>query len=289
MKKIISASRRTDIPAFYLQWFMDAVKKRELNVRNPFYPAQMRPVNLTPDSVEWIVFWSRNYGSFLKYKKFFASYRLFFHFTILTRHPLLEPYGISPEKACRQAERLAGEYGADRIVWRYDPLVFWQYEHSIQTNFDLKHFEELCCKLGRIGIYRCYFSVVTPYKKFLQRWKQRAPGMTILEPDHPRVKQTICRMRSVAAAYRLQLFSCCNDTLVGNGIKKGRCIDGRLLNAIGDGTKVSVAKAPTRTDCGCTKSVDIGDYLLQPCAFGCIYCYANPLREGREGKRKNNP
>ncbi|MFC2088130.1 DUF1848 family protein, partial [Calditrichota bacterium] len=65
MKTIISASRRTDIPAFYLNWFMNAIKEKIIRVQNPFYKKNYISVDLSPSAVEWIVFWSRNYEKLL--------------------------------------------------------------------------------------------------------------------------------------------------------------------------------------------------------------------------------
>ena len=83
MKNVISASRRTDIPAYYINWFMEKVREGEVIVQNPFYKKKYSRIDLRPDSVEWIVFWSRNYAKLLKYRSIFEQYRLFFHFTIL--------------------------------------------------------------------------------------------------------------------------------------------------------------------------------------------------------------
>lgn len=84
-------------------------------------------------------------------------------------------------------------------------------------------------------------------------------------------------MKEVAAKNKIQLYSCCNDNLLDEDIVKGSCISGQLLNELSGKKSVSEAKNPSREDCGCTKSVDIGNYDQQPCYFGCIYCYANPV------------
>ncbi|HHJ52213.1 MAG TPA: DUF1848 family protein, partial [Caldithrix abyssi] len=86
------------------------------------------------------------------------------------------------------------------------------------------------------------------------------------------------QMARTAARYGLNLYSCCNDRLLeAEGVRKGHCIDGGLLNRLRPEIRVGQAKAPTRRDCGCTASIDIGSYAQQPCPYGCIYCYANPL------------
>lgn len=277
MKTIISASRRTDIPAFYLRQFMEDIRRGETEVGNPFYPAQKRRVNLSPDAVAWIVFWSRNYSKFLRMHDFFAAYNLFFHFTILPQSKL-EKAAIPIHLALKQLERLTALYGPERIIWRYDPLVFWQENGELHTNYNQAQFTLLCKEAGAMGIRRCYTSFAHTYAKFIKRFSQRFPGE---RPENLQLAdqlKIIARMQEIASGFGLALYSCCNDSLLQiQGINKGHCIDGHLLNRLVPAERVSHAKTPTREDCGCTKSVDIGDYRRQPCPFGCIYCYANPL------------
>lgn len=278
MKTVISASRRTDIPAYYLKWLISHCKEGKITVRNPLYKQNVRTVDLRPEAVEWIVFWSRNYGPFLNNKSAFSDYNLFFHFTVLSHTRHLEKSHITLNRALDQASRLAGFYGGRRIIWRYDPLVFWQDGNQIKTNFNKQEFTLLCREMSSFGIYSCYFSVATPYRKFEIRFKKAYPFQKILGKDGASIKSTIREMQAIADQHKVHLFSCCNDLLVGNGIQKGRCINGELLNNLGN-RSVTRAAAPSREDCGCTRSVDIGDYDMQPCPTGCIYCYANPLWE----------
>jgi hypothetical protein len=277
LKKVISASRRTDIPAFYLPWMMNGFRAGFIDVPNPMYPKNSTRVDTSPQAVEWIVFWSRNYGVYLKQPEFFADYRQFFHFTILTHHPLLEKHHLAEVKALRQVEELARLHGAEKITWRYDPLVFWREGDSLQTNFDPVGFEWLAREIGRIGIQRCYFSIATDYAKFTRRFQRAWRGLELLAKLPAEAQRNIQLMQQICRENGLQLSSCCNDALVGDGIARAACISGRLFNQLGGAKTVSEAKAPGRKDCGCSRSVDIGNYEQQPCYFGCIYCYANPV------------
>ena len=179
MKSIISASRRTDIPAFYLRGFMDAIRATEIIVPNPFYTKNIYRVDLRPESVEWIVFWSRNYRNFLQHKDYFKEYNLFFHFTIISHHRYLEKYNIKLPKAIRQVEELVSIYGPERLIWRYDPIVIWQERNKLETNFNIDDFTLLCEEFGAYGISRCYFSFVAPYKKFIKRFRDNYPKLKI--------------------------------------------------------------------------------------------------------------
>jgi len=276
MKTIISASRRTDIPAFYLSWFMDAIKVGQIEVANPFYPAQKRVIDLRPRSVGWIVFWSRNYAPFLRHHTFFDDYALFFHFTILPPS-MLEKVNVQPTQALKQLQTLTRLYGPERIIWRYDPLVYWTEGGKMRTNHIPDNFAFLCREIGAMGITRCYTSFAHPYAKFIQRFKKKFPSARLIDLPDPQKFSVIGEMATIAAENGLTLYSCCNDRLLEvEGVKKGHCIDGRLLNELRPDINVSQAKAPTRKDCGCTKSIDVGSHVHQPCPYGCIYCYANP-------------
>ncbi len=276
MKTIISASRRTDIPAFYLNWFKDAIRAGFVEVANPLYPKQIRTIDLSPQSVGWIVFWSRNYAHFLKAPAFFSEYQLFFHFTILPQSKL-EKAAIPLKSALGQIERLSALYGPERIIWRYDPLVFWKEAGAVKTNYDQEQFAYLCSAMAANGVRRCYTSFAFPYRKFTRRFKSAFPKDQLIQPESALQKQIIEEMLALASRYKISLYSCSNDRLLQiPGIQKGHCIDSTLLQRLEPGIKISQAKAPTRSDCGCSKSIDIGNYIKQPCPFGCIYCYANP-------------
>jgi len=279
MKTIISASRRTDIPAFYLSWFMQAIRDREVTVHNPIYRNLTTRVNLHPDKVAWIVFWSRNYAYFLKNRSVFSDYELYFHFTIVSHHPVLEKHSLQQRKTIKQMESLVKYYGPDRITWRYDPIVIWRDTDQIHCNYNSDNFKFLCEQFSGLGMRRCYFSIVTTYLKFRQRFKKKYPGSNLVSWQDEGMEHILKDMQDTAANNDIDLFSCCKDALIGNNVYKGRCISGHNLNQLNNNARVSEAKQPTREDCGCTRSIDIGDYIMQPCHYGCIYCYANPVWE----------
>ena len=277
MKNVISASRRTDIPAYYLKWFIDAISRGYVDVTNPFYRKNVYRVLLDSEHVEWIVLWSRDYSPFLKQREYFSDYNLFFHFTILPGS-ILEKNPVPVNDSVYQAEKLAHFYGANHIIWRYDPIAFWLDENrKMQSNHSPKQFEDLCKSLSSIGIFNIYISFVSLYEKYLRRFKKTFREHQIFNPDSDARLNILSQMVDISSHYGMKIHSCCNDHLLANSsVVKGHCIDGYLLNSLNDHEKISVAKSPSRKDCGCTKSIDIGDYFTQPCPTGCIYCYANP-------------
>jgi len=279
MKNVISASRRTDLPAFYLDWFKEKINEGGVFVQNPIYKKKITHVDLNPEKVEWIVFWSRNYSKFLKNRSFFEEYHLFFHFTVISHHPLLEKVKQNSATAVKQMEDLVKHYGSDRVIWRYDPIVCWEDGRKINTNYNENIFKSYCQKFSDLGLKQCYFSYVTNYSKFNNRFKKKYPNLKILPGNNAEISPILEEMQEISAYFGIKLFSCCNDSLLGLNTEKGSCISGPLLNALTGIKVVSEAKTPTRGDCGCTRSIDIGDYIKHPCNFGCIYCYANPVWE----------
>ncbi len=275
MKAVISASRRTDIPAFYLKWFMEQIRRGYIDIPNPFNRKQVKRTGLTPREVAWIVFWSRNYSVFLKNQDFFDNYRLFFHFTINPPNALLEPGLPEPAAAFKQMEELAGRYGAESVVWRYDPIVFYKRNGEVQTNHDIQLFRKYVRTASLMGIQRCYISVVNIYPKIIKRAK-KIPDFEFFAQDEKIKLEVVQDMVDLASLYGVQLYSCSNDNLLRvSGLRKGQCINGRLLNRLGH-EKVSEQQSPSRTDCGCTLSVDVGDYARTRCKYKCLYCYARP-------------
>jgi hypothetical protein len=176
-------------------------------------------------------------------------------------------------------EKLARHFGGENIIWRYDPIVCWEEGGAFQSNFNRDEFERLCQESSAMGLTRCYFSYVTDYLKFRKRIAKKYPGVKMVPADQSHFTNILSDMQIISGENGISLHSCCNDSLIGANISKGHCISGEVLNQLAGRKSVSEAKTPTRTDCGCTRSIDIGDYLKQPCYFGCIYCYANPVWE----------
>ena len=198
MKTVISASRRTDIPAFYLNWFIEKINQGYIEVQNPRYKKQVKRVDLNPDQVGWIVFWSRNYKQFLKNKDYFDAYNLFFHFTILTGHVLLEKHQLAQKDALAQLTQLVHQYGPASVIWRYDPIVVLSAGDSFETNFDKKNFRLLCMAFSAMGGTRCYFSFVTDYQKFKRRLAAKYPHLNLIRKTHRRYQDILSEMRAIS-------------------------------------------------------------------------------------------
>ncbi|MFW5735683.1 MAG: DUF1848 family protein, partial [Oceanidesulfovibrio sp.] len=123
---IVSASRRTDIPAFYAQWFINRLRAGWCEVANPFNSRQISRVDLTPPALDCLVFWTRHPRPLFHYLREMEDMGLAYYFLYtLTAYPrVLDARGPGLEAAVRGFRELADRIGPHRVRWRYDPIVF---------------------------------------------------------------------------------------------------------------------------------------------------------------------
>ncbi len=265
---IISASRRTDIPAFYMPWFMNRLRAGHVRYRNPF-GGQPFSVSLKPDDVHSIVFWSKFYGPLLRHLDEVAGrgYRFYFHYTITGAPRLLEPHVPDWERAASVFRELASRTSPRHVQWRFDPIVF---TGDLGVDYYVGRFREIASALAG-ATRRCYFSFAVFYGKVERQFRQA--GIPYHEPDPEQKRRLVAAMAEIADEHGITLYSCCEDALVGGGVQKAHCVDGDLLLELFPDRPMSSEPRPTRKQCGCTASRDIGAY--DTCPYGCVYCYAN--------------
>ena len=285
---IISASRRTDVPAFYSDWFMKRVEAGHCLVPNPFNPAQVTKVSLKPEDVDVIVFWTRNASPLVPCLTDLdcKGYRYTFLYTVMDNPRPIDPRCPSLREAVAVFKDLSDRIGPERVIWRYDPLVF---SNATPPDFHMKTYESIAKQLQGYTS-RSIMSVVRVYRKARQR-------LTALREK--RVDLTECEgevfaelMRFMACAGRdngMALSSCAQDRdLTAYGILPGQCIDDHLIEEV-FGLEVNHMKDPSqRKACGCVISKDIGMY--DTCLYGCAYCYATTsFDKAKENYLKHDP
>jgi hypothetical protein len=264
---IISASRRSDIPAFHGEWFMECLRAGEVFVKNPVNRTKVSRIDLSPGAVECFVFWTKNPAPFLPFLDELdgRGYPYYFQFTLTPYGRDLEPNlpekGALLETFCRLSERL----GRDRVVWRYDPIV-------LKARYDLlyhaEQFEKFCRVLGE-KTEKCVISFVDSYG-FL---KKDFEELGIRELTEGEIAALAGTLGPLAQHYGLALASCCEKAdLERYGIGKNKCIDEELINRV-FGLNLAYKKdGGQREHCRCCASRDIGSY--NSCLHGCRYCYA---------------
>jgi hypothetical protein len=268
MRDIISASRRTDIPAFYLDRLLTWIAAGRATVANPFSGA-VSTVDLSPDAVHTIVLWSKQFGKFLERDSAFRPYRLYFLFT-LNDMPALEPALPPVFERIGQMRELSARYGPERIAWRFDPIVF----RADGPVTGLDRFSDLAGRVAENGVRRLIISFMDFYRKVENR--NRSFGLGLIDPPPEEKRGHAAALAELAIQHGFSVESCCED-LDLPGIRRAACIDGGLLAALA-GEPARLSKDPgQRKTCRCTVSRDIGSYREMPCPAGCRYCYANPV------------
>jgi hypothetical protein len=275
--RIISASRRTDIPAYYADWFMRQVEQGCVVYPNPM---SFKPVRLSlrPEDVLFIVFWTRNPHPLEKHldrldELYHRAY--YFHFTINGLPKTLEtnnpPVDFAISTFLRLSERYPGQ-----VFWRYDPIVL---SDLTPPNYHIEKFAQLAERL-RGATKRCYFSFVSWYLKVQRNFAKAARdhGVEFRDAALQERLEIVRQLAPIAAANDMTLYSCCQDALCEiDGVAKSRCVDMETIREIAPDRYRNLRAAPTREDCGCCESRDLGYY--DSCPHGCIYCYANLNRE----------
>jgi hypothetical protein len=286
-RKIISASRRSDIAAFYSRWLLRRLEEGYCEWIHPF-TGRLERVSLHPEDCLCIVFWTRNPAPLLPaLGDLEASGHVpCFHFTVTGYPKPLESHNPGLDLSLRRLRELAERVGPESIIWRYDPIVV---SSLTPAAFHLEHFASIAQRLEGL-IRRVYFSFVDPYGKTRKNFERlsREHGVRFFEPDASGRRDLALRLRDIAARRGMTLHACCEDELVGEGVEKGRCIDLDAIRRLRPDALEPLKRRPTRAGCGCTESVDIGAY--DTCTFGCSYCYATRSREAALARlREHDP
>jgi hypothetical protein len=279
MKKVISASRRTDLPAFFPDWLAGVFREGKANVFGPSGLAYA--VDLRPDAVHTIVLWSKDFSALIRNRHGLRDVleiydQLYFLFTVTgLGGTFIEKGAPPPDAALNQLPELVAIAGdRRRVSLRLDPVVYWREGSRIKTN--LSFFATVAEKAARAGIEDIRTSFTQWYGKALRR--ARRHGFDYVDPPEDEKLEAGRRLVEIAEKYKLRLYSCSQNFLARvPGIRASACIDGRFLrerHPLEEDAPLAKDKSQ-RPECGCTVSVDIGSYG-QSCPHSCLYCYANP-------------
>jgi hypothetical protein len=269
---IISASRRTDLPAFYSRWLMNRIRAGYCLVPNPFNPLQVARVSLRPEDVSVLVFWTRNAQPLIDHLEELdrSGYRYQFLYTIMDNPRALDPHVPSLQAALRTFRSLAGRLGPDRVVWRYDPIVL---SNATGIDFHLRTYGRIARALQGCT-NRSIISLVHVYRKVRNRLAQlREIGVELEGIPADRLSRFMGTLAEIAGEHGLDLSCCAPERgFAAAGVTASKCIDAGRLSAL-FGITLDGQKDPAqRSNCGCAPSKDIGMY--DSCPFGCRYCYA---------------
>ena len=276
---IISASRRTDIPAYYADWFFNRLREGFVLSQNPMNPCQIREIALSPEAVDCIVFWSKNPEPMLERLDALGAYPFYFQFTLNAYAQDIETR--LPKKAVLidTFRRLSEKIGAERVIWRYDPIF-------LSDRYTLAYHIENFGKIARL-LGGCTEQVTISFIDFYSKIEgnMKAHNIRQLRPEEQHAAAN--EFARIAAEHHMKITACAEAAdLSPYGVSHASCIDKQMITRI-IGRALAVKKDNNqRTNCGCAASVDIGVY--NSCANGCLYCYANYSPVSVEKNRKKH-
>lgn len=263
---IISASRRTDIPAFYSDWFFKRIEEGYVLVRNPFNFHRVSKVSLKKDAVDGIVFWTKNPGKMIPKLHLIEDYAYYFLFTLNPYDKRIERDVPEKSHIIEVFKKLSKKIGKERIIWRYDPIILTP---ELDIEYHVKSFKEIMSELYEYTS-KCIISFVTFYPKICKSLER----IGAYEINMEQKLEIAYRFYEIAKEHSIKLETCAEELdLSTYGIEHARCIDKTLIEEL-SGKKLNIGKDKNqRKFCGCDESVDIGAY--DTCLHDCIYCYAN--------------
>lgn len=317
---IISASRSTDIPAFYAKWFFNRLAKGYCVWYNPF---NQQPMYVSFKNCKVIVFWTKNPAPIIPYLPELDKRGIHYYFQVTLNdyeQDGFEPNVPSVKSRIATFRELSELIGKERVIWRFDPMIV-----TPQLTTDLL--------LERIrGLHHCLndytdklvfsFVDVKAYRKVQANLVKETSFFTKddIEQAEMTYEQRMEIVRGLVAMRdmypkRIQLATCAEDIdLERYKIEHNRCIDGELMKRIfADDEELvyylhtgklperdmfgEIPPLPQKTKdlkdkgqrkiCGCMISKDIGMY--NTCRHFCVYCYANTSKEAvLKNKDKHN-
>ncbi|MBF0171214.1 MAG: DUF1848 domain-containing protein [Nitrospinae bacterium] len=274
---IVSASRRTDISAWYADWLVRRLREGFVRVKAP-YGGKERQVSLAPADVAGLVFWSRNPAPAMGalFPLVAAGGRPFYLTATVTGYPSpLEPDVPSPERVIPTLRRFAVEYGPASLVWRYDPILLTD---AMTPAWHRENFARLAGALAGAAD-EVVVSFVDLYRKVAKNLPPALAGLgvTATKPSRDERRELAHTLAASAREAGMRLTLCCEPELVGADLPRSACVDGARLARVAGGAFPRLPRRPTREGCGCHASMDIGAY--DTCPAGCPYCYATQSRE----------
>ena len=279
---ILSVSRRTDIPALYTEWFMERIKQGYVYVKNPFNAKQISKINITPEVVDCIVFWTRNPEPIIEHLKSLdeLGYKYYFQFTITPYNNDLEKNNPNKKEAIKTFITLSEKIGKEKVILRYDPILITE-RYSFE--FHNKAFKALIEKLHGYT-EKVIISFLDDYRKVSRNMK----GFNLQELDNEGMRSMTQSLVRIANKYQLPIETCAEAIdLEEIGVNHAKCIDGELIERISGYTIINKDKLDANREyCGCMKCIDIGQY--DSCIHDCLYCYANVNKEKARLNYKNH-
>lgn len=262
---ILNTGNRTDIPAFYGEWFMNRIHEGFVYSRNPYYPELITSYKLDSKLVDVIAFCSKNPIPFLKYIDELSDYRLYFMVTITPYGREIEPFVPNKNRVMDSLKVLSHKLGKSCVAWRYDPIFL---NEKYTVDYHIAIFEKMCARLSGY-VDHCIISFIDLYAKTKRNFK----GVQEVSPQD---QLTLLKaFLDITQKYHIHLKTCLEDTpsIRQLGVDVSGCMTKQTLEEAFHFTLNVPHLSDAREGCHCLLGNDIGAY--NTCRHGCLYCYAN--------------
>lgn len=261
---ILNTGNRSDIPAFFSDWFFNRIQEGYVCVRNPYFPNQVTKYRLDPHVIDIICFCTKNPKPMLSRLDLIKDYKQFWFVTITPYNQTIEPHVPNKNEIIRSFIELSKKVGSHCIGWRYDPIFLNDY---YTIDYHLHIFEKMCQKLSGYT-HQCVISFIDLYQKTKKNFKE---VQEVSEKDQIYLCQ---KFVEIGKRYHIEIYTCHeNEALKTTGVHTSGCMNQQIIErALGCSLKLpKISEA--RQGCRCLLNNDIGVY--NTCLHGCLYCYAN--------------
>lgn len=259
---VLNVSGRTDIVAFYSDWFIERYKEGYIDVRNPFYPKLISRIYFK--NVDLILFCTKNPIPILDKLKYIDK-PILFHVTLTPYKKDIEPNVLPKGIIIKAIKKLSKVIGIDNLTIRYDPIFI---SDKYNLDYHIKAFNKLCSLLNGY-VNKIIVSFIDDYKN-VRKNEKILNFREFTEKDYEIIGKNFSR---IAKENSMTVQTCFeNRNLVEYGFIKGECLSHELAYKL-TGKKYKTWKARKGANCNCVEMVDIGVY--NSCKHFCKYCYAN--------------
>ncbi len=270
---IINTGMRTDIPAFYSEWFMNRIRAGFVLVRNPYRPDWITRYDLSPDVVDCLAFCTKNPEPMLKHLDELKAYHQYWFVTITPYGRDIEPNVPPKEKVMQDFITLSEKVGVNCVGWRYDP-IFIDRTYTLEQH--IADFEQMCRTLSGYT-HVCVISFIDLYEKVKRNFPQ---ARTVTPQERITIGRTFAE---IGKRYGITIKACAEGTdLAPYGVDCGGCMTKQTFETAIGSNLIVPKKKSQRAECACVLGTDIGAY--DTCGHLCRYCYAN---NNHENVRRN--
>ena len=260
---ILQTGMRTDIPAFYSEWFMNRIKEGYVLVRNPYYPEQVTRYEINTNVVDLIAFCTKDPIPMMKYTEKLKAYGQYWFVTITPYGKDLEPNVPDKNIVIKCFRELSGIVGINSMGWRYDPVIV---SKKYTVDHHISAFEKIASQL-----YGCTETCIISFVDLYEKVKRNAPEIREVTPSE---QITLAKVfAGIGSRYGIKVKGCHEDpTLAEYGIDISGCLN-RSVYEKALGISLDMPKRRSQRECSCFFGTDIGAY--NSCGHLCRYCYAN--------------